>query len=212
MFAAGHGEAGPTLALRLAIGSALALPARAASTDPNGVGLIEWVASYTMGLRRTASGDRVASQDVLPRRHGLKVVGIDAGRVPAEMVEVKARRNWAEETLVIHPMRVLHRTPNAHVSVSLYGHALPDPAARRRVKDVINGRETSRPLEMAIDVADRLTLDCPYFVAVLLAMGAGWPQPQWQRPSPILQFKWLHMRLLPSLKESHFNPRPIGSV
>src|SRR5215204_2678484 len=51
----------PTRALRLTVSSALALPARGASTHPNGVGLIERVCSNTVGLGLPTSGDRVPS-------------------------------------------------------------------------------------------------------------------------------------------------------
>src|SRR5215211_2919424 len=164
-----NGETSPTLALRLAISSALALPARTSSAYPNGIGLIKWVAPYTMGLRLPASSDRVPSKGILSRRDRLQVRRVHTGGIPTKVVQMQAGWDRAAVALVVHPVRATHVLAVAHFAVTTVGLAsLPNPAVCFVVNDVVNWGEPSGSLVVTIDVADGFTLDVPIFLCSLL--------------------------------------------
>jgi hypothetical protein len=205
-------ETSAPLPLRLPYRLALALPARTSIAPPDGIGFVERMTSDTMSLRPTTSGDRVPPEHILSRSNRLEVRGVHAGGIPAQVVQMQARRDWAAVALVVHSVRGTHMLAVTHLAVATTGKTtLPDPASRYVVDDVVNRRESGGPLVVAIDVADWSTLDVSIFRCGLLGKRSR------QAAATVAQaLIGVAIRITahgtPGVEEPHFNPRPMGNV
>ena len=68
------------------------------------IGIDERMAALTMGLSCVDSGDGIASSHVLSCSHRLKMIGVDAARIPTQVIQLETFRYWATQVLISHSM------------------------------------------------------------------------------------------------------------
>jgi hypothetical protein len=66
-----------------------------------------------------------AAQDVLLVRDGFEMLGVDAGSVPAEMIDLQAGRDWSDHHLVRHAMRLSHLPVEVELAVPIHDGRCP---------------------------------------------------------------------------------------
>jgi hypothetical protein len=108
------------------------MPSRRSLRGVVGVGLSELMSMIAVRLGRVdGGGGNRAPERVLAFRDRLKVSGIDASPVAAEMVDVQPVRNGSDEQFVSHPVRFDELPVTPYVSIAPHVTAGgPFPTAR----------------------------------------------------------------------------------
>src|SRR6266545_913276 len=81
-----------------------------------------------MGPTRIPCAHALTAQDVLPLRHHLKMAGIRAATIAAEMVRLASFRDWANELLVGPMVRLDLPGSGPEQSVAVKERVSPYPA------------------------------------------------------------------------------------
>jgi hypothetical protein len=97
------------------------------------------------------------------------MVGIDARRIAAQVIEHQAFRDWASRLFVKPSVRQVDAPPNVDTTVSTFIlRPLPNPATSCLIDNVLDGVRGSRSRLVSEDVSPRDTFDPTVF-----GMGRG---------------------------------------
>jgi hypothetical protein len=84
-----------------------------------GVLLVEGMAALAMRLRGVGRRGRFAAQDIDAGRDRFQVSWVDAGAVPAKVVQVDALRNWSNDEFITDAMSALGAPVDVEQAVAL---------------------------------------------------------------------------------------------